>query len=140
MQRAAIIFGLAMMLVFAAAGAVLAAQLACNKDPCIGTDNDDLMYERAGDNKKDSIFGLKGGDVIDANTFFSDKDALHGQEGRDRLLSNDGDGSDVVKGGPGKDTCIVDKGDRRKSCEVVRVTRTVGASSIQGDLPAAAFE
>jgi Ca2+-binding RTX toxin-like protein len=140
MQRAAIIFGLAVMLVFAAAGAVLAAELACKKVPCIGYDDPDVMYERAGDNKKDNIFGLKGGDVIDANTFFSDRDVLHGQEGRDRLLSNDGDGRDVVKGGPGRDYCVVDKGDQRRSCEVERVTRTAGTSSVQGDLSAAAFE
>lgn len=139
MGKAAKVVGLAIMLVFVVAGAALAARIPCESIPCIGTDNDDLMYERPGD-KKDDIFGLKSDDLIDANTFPTDKDLLHGQDGRDRLLSNDGDGRDVVKGGAGKDTCIVDKGDRRRSCEVVRVTRIVGASDVRGDLSASAFE
>ena len=139
MSRAATVFSLAMVLVFVAAGGALAALVPCDSSPCIGYDTKDLMYERPGD-KKDDIFGLKADDLIDANTFPSDEDSLQGQDGRDRLLSNDGDGRDVVKGGAGKDTCIVDKGDRRRSCEVVKVTRIVGASDVQGDLSAAAFE
>ena len=112
MRKAAIVLGLSMVLVFVAAGAALALRIPCDSIPCIGTDNADLMYERAGA-KKDRIFGLKGADLIDANTFRGDRDLLHGQDGRDRLLSNDGDGRDVVRGGPGRDTCIVDRGDRR---------------------------
>lgn len=139
MRRIAIVLGLSMVVVFVAAGAAFAARISCSSIPCIGTDNADLMYERPGV-KKDRIFGLKGGDLIDANTFRGDRDLLHGQEGRDRLLSNDGDGRDVVRGGPGRDTCIVDRGDERNSCEVVQVTRTVGTSSVQGDLSASAFE
>ncbi len=131
--------GLAMVLVFVVAGAAWAELLPCPSSPCIGTRSDDLIYERQGDNG-DDIFGLGAGDLIDANTFLGEKDSLHGQNGRDRLLSNDGDGRDVVWGGPGTDTCIVDRGDRRVGCEVVRVTRTVGASDVRGDLSASAFE
>ena len=126
-RRAAIVFGLAMVLLFVVAGAALAERLPCPSSPCVGTNSDDLIYERPGDNG-DDIFGLKANDLIDANTFLGEKDSLHGQNGRDRLLSNDGDGRDEVRGGGGTDTCIVDRGDRRWGCEVVRVTRTVGAS------------
>ena len=88
----------------------------------------------------DRIYGLKEADLIDANTFNVDTDKLHGQGGRDRLLSNDGDGRDEVYGGTGRDTCMVDKRDKRFSCEVVRVTRTVGTSDVRGDRSAAAFK
>ena len=137
-KRAAIVLGLALVLVFVAAGVALAIQRICNSTPCIGTNNEDLLYERVGD-RNDRIFGLRGPDLIDANTFNGETDRLFGQEGRDRLLSNDGDKRDVVRGGPARDTCIVDRGDRRLSCEVVRVTRTVRTSNVRGDLSASAF-
>lgn len=139
MQRVAMMFGLVIVLVFVAAGVALAMQGACDSSPCTGSDQDDLLYERVGD-KKDRIYGLKGSDLIDANTFPGETDLLYGQDQRDRLLTNDGDGRDVVRGGAGHDTCIVDPGDRRLSCENVKVSRMRGASGLQGDLSAAAFE
>jgi Ca2+-binding RTX toxin-like protein len=138
MRRVAMVLGLAAVLVFAVAGVALAIQGLCGSFPCVGTNNDDVLYERTG-SKADHIFGLKGRDTIDANTFNSDKDLLHGQEHNDRLLSNDGDRRDEVKGGPGRDICIIDRGDEHLRCEVVRVTRTVGTSDVRGDLSARAF-
>lgn len=137
-KRAAMVLGLALVLVFVAAGAALAVQRICDSRLCTGTNNEDLLYERVGD-REDRIFGLRGPDLIDANTFNGESDGLFGQDGRDRLLSNDGDKRDTVRGGPGRDTCIVDRGDERVSCEVVRVTRTVRTSNVRGDLSASAF-
>lgn len=139
MSRIPVVLALVTVLVLVAAGTALAFQGACNSIPCTGSNEKDLLYERVGA-VKDRIYGLKGGDLIDANTFNADTDKLHGQGGRDRLLSNDGDGRDEVYGGAGRDTCIVDKGDERSSCEVVRVTKTVGKSNVEGDLSAAAFD
>ena len=138
MGRTMLALGVSLALVCVIGGAALAARIPCDVIPCVGTDTKDLMYERVG-TKKDRIFGLKSDDLIDANTFTGDKDQLYGQDGRDRLLSNDGDRRDVVKGGKGRDTCIVDRGDRTSSCEIVRFTRTVSASSESGDLPPSAF-
>jgi Ca2+-binding RTX toxin-like protein len=87
--------------------------------PCNGTNGDDLMHERQG-TVKDVIYGKGGEDVLDANNFNFDRDRLYGGDRGDKLLANDGDGRDVVKGGKGRDVCYVDPGDRTVNCNVVR--------------------
>jgi Ca2+-binding RTX toxin-like protein len=69
-----------------------------------------VLYERLGGGKRDDISGLRGADVVDANNFGQDRDVLEGGRGGDRLLSNDGDPDDTVRGGAGRDICYVDVG------------------------------
>lgn len=138
MRRIAMMVGLAMLLVVVAAGAALAVTKTCQNVPCNGSDNDDVLYERIG-TKHDRIFGLPGEDVIDANTFNFDRDALMGGRHGDKLLTNDGDDRDVARGGRGRDVCYVDQGDRAVNCEVVRRNDPTGTSSVAQDLSAAAF-
>ena len=126
MRRVAMLFGMAMLFAFMAAGVAVASnhfkEINCEDRPlpCNGGDADNLMHEREG-TVKDVIYGRGGHDVLDANNFNFDKDRLHGGAIGDKLLSNDGDGRDVVKGGAGRDVCYIDRGDRTRNCNVVRV-------------------
>ncbi len=128
------VLGLAMVFAVLAAGVAVAAdrynEINCeNRDlPCNGTNRDDLMHERQG-TVKDVINGKDGQDVLDANNFFNDKDRLLGGDRGDKILANDRDGRDVVKGGAGRDLCFVDRGDRTVNCEEVRRTTVAGASA-----------
>ena len=140
MRRPVMMFGMGILLILVAAGLAVAVTKTCNnKLPCEGTDNDDVLYERLGDNQ-DNIKGLDGRDVIDANTFDPDRDALRGGDGRDKLLTNDTDRFDVANGGRRRDTCYVSKGDSVRSCEVVRRAKfNAGTSDVSKDLSREAF-
>jgi hypothetical protein len=133
-------FGMGILLVLVAAGLAVAVTKTCGRDlPCEGTDNDDVLYERIGADQ-DRIRGFDGRDVIDANTFEPDRDALKGDRGRDRLLTNDTDRFDVANGGRSRDVCYVSRGDAVRSCEVVRrATFRSGTSSVSQDLSEEAF-
>ena len=131
--------GMAMLIAMMAAGVAMAVTKTCQGIPCLGTDNDDLLYERKGANQ-DRIRGFDGRDVIDANTFEPDRDVLLGGADRDKLLTNDTDRFDVANGGRGRDICYVSKGDAIRSCEVVRrATFRAGTSDVPADAPKAAF-
>ena len=139
MRRLVIMVGLVMLGVLVAAGVALAITKTCKGVPCEGTDNDDNLYERIGANQ-DRIKGLDGRDVIDANTFDPDRDVVLGGAGRDKLLTNDTDRLDVANGGRARDICYVSRGDKVRSCEVVRRVRfTAGTSNVAQDKPKAAF-
>jgi hypothetical protein len=140
MRRLMMMVGVMMLGVLVAAGVAVAVTKTCgNNLPCNGSDRDDVLYERIG-SKHDRIFGLDEEDVIDANTFNRDRDVLMGGNQDDRLLTNDTDGRDVANGGRGRDTCFVSRGDRTRSCEVVRRgTFTAGTSTVAQDAPVAAF-
>ena len=140
MRKLAMMFGVGMLLVLVAAGVAAAVTKTCNNNlPCEGSEGDDVLYERIGADQ-DRIRGLDGRDVIDANTFYPDRDVLLGGDGRDRLLTNDTDGFDVANGGRGRDTCFVSEGDATRRCEVVRrATFTAGTSDVPQDLSRAAF-
>ena len=137
MRRVIMLLGMAVLLAFVAAGVAVAANQFNEKDcgpnalPCNGTDGDDLIHERQG-TVKDRIFGFEGHDVLDANNFNFERDVLHGGDNGDKLLTNDGDGRDVARGGAGRDVCYVDQGDRTVNCNVVRV-RAAG-DDVAGDL------
>ena len=119
------VLGLAMVFAVLAAGVAGADhrfnEINCeNRDlPCNGTNDRDLMHERQG-TVKDVMYGKGGEDVLDANNFNFDRDRLYGGARGDKLLTNDGDGRDVAKGGKGRDICYVDPGDRTVGCNVVR--------------------
>jgi Ca2+-binding RTX toxin-like protein len=125
MRRVTMVLGMALLLAFMVAGMAVAAdrfnEINCeNRElPCNGTNRDDLMHERQG-TVKDVIYGQDGHDVLDANNFNFDRDRLYGGDVGDKLLANDGDGRDVVRGGAGRDVCYVDPGDRTVNCNVVR--------------------
>ena len=139
MFRKVLVLGLAMLLALVAAGVAMAVTKTCTSIPCIGTDNNDVLYERIGDDQ-DRIRGLDGRDVIDANTFDPDRDVLLGGAGRDRLLTNDTDRFDVANGGRARDTCYVSKGDTIRSCEVVRrATFRAHTTDLSQDLSKEAF-
>jgi hypothetical protein len=140
MRRPVMMFGMGILLVLVAAGLAVAVTKTCGRDlPCEGTDNDDVLYERIGANQ-DNIIGFEGHDVIDANTFDPDRDVLLGGAGRDRLLTNDTDRFDVANGGRARDICYVSKGDRTRSCEVVRrATFRAHTTDLSKDLSKAAF-
>jgi Ca2+-binding RTX toxin-like protein len=95
-----------------------------------GTSGDDTLVDTAGASR---ICALGGNDVVEAG---SQNDVVLGGGGSDRLEGNEG--RDVVKGGrgadtivladgvarndrayggPGKDTCYIDRGDRTRGCE-----------------------
>jgi hypothetical protein len=112
-----VLVGLARLLVVVSAGVGLAVTKTCKGNPCNGTDNRNILHERNG-RLKDAIFGYRGRDDLDANNFFNEKDRLYGSDQGDKLLANDQDSRDVLKGGRGHDRCYGDKGDRFLSCEV----------------------
>ena len=118
MRRIVILLGVAMVMLVVAAGVAVAVTKQCNDIPCRGTERDDELHERQGNNTRDRILGLDGEDLLDANNYTSDRDVLEGGPRGDRLLSNDGDGADAARGGRGSDRCIVDGGDNTSSCNV----------------------
>lgn len=140
MRRMAILLGATLLLVMVAAGMALAVTKTCNNNPCEGTDNDDVLYERVGNGLGDTISGFGGADAIDANTFRKDRDRVFGGPGSDRLLANDGDARDTVRGSDGFDVCYVDPGNRVTGCESVRGENQRAATTAEDlDLPASEF-
>jgi RTX calcium-binding nonapeptide repeat (4 copies) len=126
MRRVVMMLGMAMLLVFVAAGVALAITKDCGDNlPCEGTDNEDVLHEREG-TVKDVMYGFGDHDVLDANNYFSDRDRLFGGGGPDKLLANDKDGRDVLRGGQGRDRCFGDQGDRFVNCE--EINRALAAS------------
>ena len=117
MRKLVLFIGLAMMLVIVSAGVGLAVTKTWKGFPCKGTDNRDVIQQGVG-TVKDVIYGYRGHDVLDANNFFREKDRLYGGAQGDKLLANDHDGRDVLKGGRGRDRCYGDPGDRFVSCNV----------------------
>ena len=130
MRRLMVMLGMAVLLACMAAGVAVAAERFnekdCNNVPCNGTDGDDLLHEQQG-TVRDVIYGEGGNDVLDANNFSNDEDRLFGGDNGDKILANDRDGRDVVRGGDGRDLCYIDRGDRTVNCEEVRKTTVTGA-------------
>lgn len=98
-----------------------------------GTSGDDRLIDTAGASvicalggsdlveggpAADRIFGGKGSDRLEGN---EGRDVVRGGRGADTIVVVDGAAGDRALGGPGRDTCYIDRGDRVKSCE----TKTV---------------
>jgi hypothetical protein len=104
-----------MLLVGMVPAIALAATITCgtslDRDPsnviCRGTDNNDQITERKGQNQ-DDIRARAGNDTVDARPHTNDADTLHGQTGDDTLYANDGDTRDVVDCGQDTDTAKID--------------------------------
>lgn len=68
--------------------------------------------------RNDVVLGGGGSDRLEGN---EGKDVVKGGRGADTIVLTDGAAGDRAFGGPGKDTCYIDRGDRTRSCE----TKTV---------------
>ena len=123
MRRIVMLLGVAMFMLVVAAGIAVAVEKTCENIPCTGTENDDELHEREGSNK-DRILGKGGNDRIEATLYTSDRDALIGGQQGDRLVTVDGDRRDSARGGSGRDTCFIDQGDARRSCERFDIATT----------------
>jgi Ca2+-binding RTX toxin-like protein len=95
------------MLTVGIAGIAVAKTFVCQAVPCEGTNNPDQIGERNG-SVRDVIRANGGDDVVNADRASMDADRVSGKEGDDVLDVGDGDFRDVVSGGDGFDTCIVD--------------------------------
>jgi opacity protein-like surface antigen len=121
MRRLMIMVAMVVLLVGVFAAAAYARTFTCTDLPCYGTSDRDVINERPAAGTPDEIFGRAGADNINAGISFLDEDILHGQNGNDRLNTDDDDPLDTVYGGKGTDTCRVDEGDEYFGCEAVYV-------------------
>ena len=127
MRRMMMALALVAVLVALVAAAALAANgelIRCKSVPCYGAKGDDKILERRGEGKDDVIIPKGGDDLILANKYTDDRDALRRGGGDDKINVADGDKLDVANGGKGYDICIVDaKREAGTSCASVRVKR-----------------
>ena len=125
MRRLMIMVALVVLLVGVFAAAAYARTFTCTDLPCYGTSDRDVIDERPAAGTPDEIFGRAGADNIDAGIYSFDRDILRGQNGNDRLNTDEeipfSDSRDTVYGGKGTDTCRVDEGDEYFGCEAVYV-------------------
>ena len=129
MRRLVLMIGMVMLIAVMATGVAVAVTKTCgDKLPCEGTDNEDVLHERNG-TLHDRILAHGDHDVLDMNNFSRDRDVGKGDGGPDKLLANDRDGRDVLRGGAGRDRCFGDPGDRFVNCEV-RSTNLAAAQDL----------
>jgi hypothetical protein len=129
MRRLMMLVGMVVRLALMASGVALAIIKTCQNIPCDGTNNADVLHERV-TGRPDNIFGFDGRDLLDANNRFDDRDRLQGGAASDKLLANDRDNSDVLRGGRGFDRCYGDPGDRFVNCNV-RNTNTAASLDVK---------
>ena len=130
MRRLVLMIGMVMLIAVMATGVAVAVTKTCgDKLPCEGTDNEDVLHERNG-TLHDRILAHGDHDVLDMNNFSRDRDVGKGDGGPDKLLANDRDGRDVLRGGAGRDRCFGDPGDRFVNCNV-RSTRAADFADVQ---------
>lgn len=87
-------------------------------------------YAHGGDGN-DAILGGGAGDTLIGG---DGKDRIYGSGGADRLFAVDDVKGDILKGGPGFDSCFGDKGDRFRTCE--RRFRTGTSPAVEATLEA----
>ena len=83
-------------------------RIQCTGVPCIASGNDDLVFERIGNGKRDRILLRGGDDQVRANAYGRDRDVIRGTSGFDLIYVDDGDTRDRIFGGKGRDKCYVD--------------------------------
>lgn len=69
-----------------------------------------------GGDGNDDLTGGRGADVLSDKSGTGDTDVLVGKGGNDALSTRDGDRRDRAVGGPGNDTCAVDRRDTAIAC------------------------
>ena len=118
MRRPTILVAVVALMVALFASAAYAAATAV-----YGTNHDDYMINESSGFADDRIYALDGDDYINAvvvwNPTKGDTDMLFGGKGDDGLAADDGDGADLLNGGPGYDRCWGTQGDRFASCEEI---------------------
>lgn len=109
-KRVMLVLALAAMLVPLVVGVAFAggALIQCRSIPCTATGDSDLILERVGNGKNDTIIMRGGNDLVRAETYTNDTDVVRGGTGNDKINVADGDNLDTASGGPGRDHCIVD--------------------------------
>jgi len=70
----------------------------------------------AGGDGNDDLTGGRAADVLTDKSGTGDTDVLVGKGGNDTLSTRDGDRRDRAVGGPGDDTCVVDRRDTTIAC------------------------
>jgi len=119
-RRVVILMATAGVLLALAVGVAFAATFTCQDRFCVGTNQDDVIRERIGDNRQDNILAKAGDDVVRAQRFSDDTDLVTGRAGDDRIMVDDGDGRDEVVCNGGFDRVRADPGDEFGSqCELV---------------------
>jgi hypothetical protein len=106
------------------AAALAAGQLIqCQSLPCHGSGQADKILERIGNGKSDKIIARGGRDLILADKYNQEIDAVRGGLGSDQINVADGDISDTADGGAGgHEWCIVDvRSELGRGCEKVTI-------------------
>lgn len=105
-------------------GASFAADqiIQCRSNPCYASGNYNLVYERIGNGKADTIIMNGGNNRVVASAYRSDFDVVRGGSGYDKINVRDGDTRDLAGGGDGgRDFCIVDsRAEVGRGCEKVK--------------------
>ena len=124
-KQIAMMIALVVVLVPLVAAAAFAADqiIQCRSNPCYGSGNYDLVYERVGNHKNDTIYLRGGNDRVQANAYTRDTDVVKGGWGHDKIDVEDNDKRDLAGGGKGgHDWCIVDsRAEVGSGCERVTV-------------------
>ena len=94
----------------------------CEVRPCIATGDNQVLFERVGDDVPDRMIAKGAHDILRADTYTDDRDVARGGGGHDTLHVDDGDTNDAAIGGLGSnDICWVDASiEASDTCEVVR--------------------
>jgi hypothetical protein len=108
---------------FGAAALAAGQIIQCRSVPCHGSGRDDKIPERIGDDKSDKIVARGGRDLILANNYDQEIDAIRGGLGSDKIDVADGDISDTAGGSAGRhDWCIVDaRSELGRGCEKLSI-------------------
>ena len=108
---------------FGAAALAAGQIIQCQSVPCHGSGQADKILERVGNGKDDKIIARGGRDLILANNYDQEIDAIRGGLGSDKIDVADGDISDTADGGAGRhDWCIVDvRSELGRGCEKVSI-------------------
>jgi hypothetical protein len=125
MRKLMMALALVVVMVPLVGAAALAADqlIQCKSIPCYGSGNDDKILERIGNGKAEEILPRGGYDLILANKYTNDIDAVKGSKGWNKINVADGDPNDTAGGGKGgHDWCIVDsRSEASRSCDKVTV-------------------
>ena len=95
----------------------------CEERPCIATGDNQVLFERVGDDVPDRMIAKGAHDILRADTYTDDRDMVKGGGGNDTLHVDDGDMNDLAIGAAGSnDVCVVDFGaEAYHTCEIVSI-------------------
>ena len=104
------------------AQSIIGGVIQCQVRPCIATGDNQVLFERVGDEVPDRLIAQGNHDILRADTYTDDRDVAKGGGGNDTLHVDDGDANDAAIGGAGSnDVCWVDAHiEAADTCEVVQ--------------------